>query len=355
MSGGAWEGCTYRSTDGLAWTRTDLAGTILYRVAHGGGRWVVSGENNTMRISTDGIAWSSVDFPANDHIQGIAYGNGLWLAIADRNNDRTWAYTSGNLQTWTYQSWAEGFTNNQIARPARWLAGQFFLGGFAVGLRNVSANGQSVGLSPLLTGMNINDMIEVEGGLYVVGDITENSVLKGHVHVSSSGDSWQRIPLPETAAMRGVTSFGGRLITVGNAGEIWQSGPHFAPVNNGWYVWQSANRTTLGAEDDPLETLPGEVFPNLYLYALGRTPMAGGSTVPPFLERDISGAVKMVVPRNGIRSDIQYRVMRSTDLRAWSSEGVEVLVDQANRLEARGMGPESVDREFLRFEVDLVP
>jgi hypothetical protein len=47
--------------------------------------------------------------------------------------------------------------------------------------------------------------------------------------------------------------------------------------------------------------------------------------------------------------------MRSTDLRSWTSDGVEVLVDQANRLEARGMGPESVDREFLRFEVDLVP
>lgn len=355
ISGGAWEGCIYRSTDGLTWTRTHLAGIVLYRVAYGGGRWVASGENNTMRTSTDGITWATVAFPVYDHIQGIAYGNGLWLVISDRNNDRTRAYTTTNFQTWTYHSWSEAFTNNQIVRPARWMAGQFYLGGFAVGLRNVSGNGQTPGLTPLLSGLTINDMIAVEGGLYVVGDITENSVQRGHVQVSSSGDSWQRLPLPDLAVIRGVTSFGGRLITVGNGGEIWQSGPHFAPVSNGWYAWQTAHRAALGAEDDPFEVLPGEELPNLYHYALGRSPGVAATSPLPFAERDSSGRLKLVVPRNTVRQDVQYRIKRSTDLREWTTEGVEVLIDRPDRLEARGLGPNVVDQEFLRFEVELIP
>lgn len=355
VSGGAWEGCIYRSTDGLTWTRTHLAGIVLYRVAYGGGLWVVSGENQTMRTSTDGITWTTVAFPVYDHIQGIAYGNGLWLVVADRNNDRTRAYTTTNFQTWTYRSWSEGFTNNQIVRPARWMAGQFYLGGFAVGLRNVSGNGQTLGITPLLSGLTINDMIAVAGGLYVVGDITEDSVLRGHVHVSSAGDSWQRLPLTELAAIRGITSFGGRLITVGNSGEIWQSGLHFAPVSDGWYAWQTAHRAVLGAEDDPFEVLPGEDLPNLYHYALGRSPGVTGTSHLPFAEFDSSGQMKLVVPRNALRQDVQYRIKRSTDLVEWTAEGVEVLIDRSDRLEARGLGPNVVDQEFLRLELDLIP
>lgn len=353
VSGGAWEGCVYRSTDGITWTRTHIGGNLLWRLAHGGGHWVAGGELSTMRKSTDGVTWTSVAFPTTDHVNGIAYGNGVWLAVPDSNSGRTWAYTSPDLQTWTYRSWSEVFTNNQIVRPVRWMAGQFYLGGFVVGLRNVSGDGLDLGLTPLLSGLNINDMIEVNGSLYVVGDITENSVQKGHVHVSADGSSWQRIDLTGPVMMRGVTSFGGRLITVGNAGEIWQSGPLYAPVVNGWYTWQAIHRSVLGAEDDPWQILPGNNLPNLYHYALGIDPDEPSPL--PRLAPDGSGKMALTVPRSVIRPDVEYRTLRSIDLQSWTTEGVEILADDVNAFKARASDPAIVDREFLRFEARLAP
>lgn len=353
FSGGPWEGCVYRSTDGITWTRTHIGGNLLWRLAHGGGHWVAGGELSTMRKSTDGITWTSVAFPATDHVNGIAYGNGVWLAVPDSNSGRTWAYTSPDLQTWTYRSWSEVFTNNQIVRPVRWMAGQFYLGGFVVGLRNVSGDGLDLGLTPLLSGLNINDMIEVNGSLYVVGDITENSIQKGHVHVSADGRSWQRIALTGPVMMRGVAYFGGRLITVGNAGEIWQSGPLYAPVADGWYTWQTTHRAVLGAEDDPMQILPGNDLPNLHHYALGVDP---DKTAPlPFLTPDLNGRLALTVPRSIIRPDIHYRIHRSTDMENWTTEGVDIVVDDVNALKGRASDPAIVDREFLRFEARLSP
>jgi hypothetical protein len=142
---------------------------------------------------------------------------------------------------------------------------------------------------------------------------------------------------------------------VGNGGEIWQSGPHFAPVSDGWYAWQTAHRAALGAENDPFEVLSGEDLPNLYHYALGRSPGVSGTSQLPFAELDSSGRMRLIVPRNAHRQDVQYRIKRSTDLKEWTTEGVEVLIDRADRLEARGLGPNVVDQEFLRLELDLIP
>ena len=142
---------------------------------------------------------------------------------------------------------------------------------------------------------------------------------------------------------------------VGNSGEIWQSGPHFAPVSDSWYAWHTAHRAVLGAEDDPFEILPGEDLPNLYHYALGRSPGVAGTSQLPFAERDSSGRLRLVVPRNANRQDVHYQIKRSTDLKEWTTEGVELLIDRADRLEARGLGPSVVNQEFLRLEVDLIP
>ncbi|MEN3941714.1 PKD domain-containing protein [Prosthecobacter sp. SYSU 5D2] len=354
-SGGSFEGCIFHSPDGLTWTRVYWGGSILQRVAYGDGTWVVSGENSTMLTSTDGLSWSAVSFPETDHIQALAYGNGRWLAMADSSGRRTWAHTSTDLQTWTELTWAETLSNNQIVRPVRWMDGEFYLGGFAVGLRSVSADAQTLDETQLLSGMSVSDMVMVGGIRYVAGNITEDDTDRGHVHLSVTGQEWQRIPLANAQLIRGITLLNNRLITVGNAGEIWQSGFLSAPAASGWHLWKTENKSLLGAEDDPLEIPPGSSYSNLFHYAVGNAPGSSANARLPFASADPNGRLKLALPRSSIRPDIQYRVLRSTNLQTWSSTGIETLVDSPDLLEVRSSSPAFQGREFLRFEVELDP
>jgi hypothetical protein len=236
------------------------------------------------------------------------------------------------------------------------MNGEFYLGGFAVGLRKVSGDGQTLDPELLLSGLSANDMMAVGNSRYVVGDLNENGVTVGHVHLSVSGQTWQRLDLSGADILRGIAPFDGRLLVVGSGGEIWQSGFLVPAATDGWRAWQLANQAVLGSEDDPMQILPGTSFSNMFHYALGlpagMTPAAGGL---PFGQRDGGGGLRLVVPRSSIRPDVAYRVLRSTDLGQWTEEGVEILVDGPDRLEARSFSPGVDPRGFLRLQVELGP
>jgi hypothetical protein len=354
-SGDSWQGCIYRSVDGINWTRVYLGGSRLNRLVHDNGTWLATGDNSTVLSSTDGQSWNSVTFPTSDHVQAAAYGNGRWFLMADRNNQRTWAFTSPDLQTWTEQTWASTFGNNKIARPLRWLDGEFFFGGFALGLRSVDATGQTLNPTPELDGMNVYDMIEYNGQIFATGDITENSIRTGHVHLRDHGGIWSRITFPQSDRMRSLTAFKNRLIVVGDSGEIWHSGSLNTPQPTGWYLWQTQNAGGTGVDDDPYLDPSGNSLPNAIHYALGN-PVGGGSTPNlPHMSVGTDGDVRFKIPRDGIRDDVVYRILHSTDLINWSQAGLDITLDSAELLEARLTNPPEALPHFFRLEVELAP
>ncbi len=354
VAGAAWEGCLYRSTDGAAWSRVHLGGSLLYHMERTNLRWVVVGENETMRQSyDDGLTWESVAFPASDHIQAIAYGNGTWFAMADRNNDRTYAFTSPDLVTWTEQTWAASFSNNKIARPAWFLNGQFYFGGFALGLQSLPDPTQAP--TQELSGLDAEDLIFHEGQFFLAGRINVNGTQTGLLMKKVPGGPWSANLLPEGSRHRAVIPFQDRLIVVGSGGGIWQSGPISSPNYNGWWAWQLLNSFELGTEDDPMSDPFGSGLPNFYHYAVGNPPGGGASPFLPHPARDGSGGLLLRVPRSGIQPDVVYRVWRSTNLIDWDTEGVTILRDDADMLEACGSGPGPEGTEFLRFEADFAP
>ena len=113
------------STDGINWTGSASNGGIsgyVYKVAYGqdgsgNGLWVAAGSgysnpiSNSIATSTDGITWTSrntnSNFPFNSNgsfgARGVAYGNGLWVAVGIGTNamGANSIATSTNGITWT--------------------------------------------------------------------------------------------------------------------------------------------------------------------------------------------------------------------------------------------------------------
>jgi hypothetical protein len=99
-------------TGNFTWTSRTSAGPATFdrdwfSVAYGNGLWVAVANNGTNRVITspDGITWTSRTTPldTNDNYwQSVAYGNGLWVAVAWYGIDRV--MTSPDGIAWTIRT-----------------------------------------------------------------------------------------------------------------------------------------------------------------------------------------------------------------------------------------------------------
>ncbi|HLL68806.1 MAG TPA: hypothetical protein VK453_24290 [Micromonosporaceae bacterium] len=97
------------------WTnRTPPAGTdYRRRVLYGGGTWVILGNQSgtafaatsTVATSADAITWTARTLPASVNWSGLAYGNGVFVAVAENS---TIAATSTDGITWTQRAMPAG-------------------------------------------------------------------------------------------------------------------------------------------------------------------------------------------------------------------------------------------------------
>ena len=92
---------------GINWTlRTSAANNIWGSVAYGNGLWVAvaqSGTGNRVMTSPDGITWTLRTSAADNGWSSVAYGNGLWVAVSyDGTGNRV--MTSPDGITWTIRT-----------------------------------------------------------------------------------------------------------------------------------------------------------------------------------------------------------------------------------------------------------
>ena len=74
---------TYRSTDLVNWTRWTGNGIrSLNAVEYANGKFVGVGDAGKVVTSSDGgISWDSIDSGVSANLEGIAFGNGFWVAV----------------------------------------------------------------------------------------------------------------------------------------------------------------------------------------------------------------------------------------------------------------------------------
>ena len=92
------------SPNGINWTiRTSAANNQWYSVAYGNGLWVAvasSGTGNRVMTSPDGINWTIRTSAADNSWNSVAYGNGLWVAVSTTGTGNR-VMTSPDGITWT--------------------------------------------------------------------------------------------------------------------------------------------------------------------------------------------------------------------------------------------------------------
>ena len=90
--------------DGTSWTAvsaTEANGWVS--VAYGNGVWVAvaeSGTNRVMRSTDDGVNWTAVSAAEANSWYSVAYGNGVWVAVARTGTNRVMRSTDDGLN-WT--------------------------------------------------------------------------------------------------------------------------------------------------------------------------------------------------------------------------------------------------------------
>ena len=99
---GLWVGLSdsmIKSTDLISWTTQ--SGLPNDAIEYGNGTWVVSGQLNSLFVSTNNTqTWTSVNpgFGSTNRISSLAYGNGLWVAGAQNTPD---IRISTNATSWS--------------------------------------------------------------------------------------------------------------------------------------------------------------------------------------------------------------------------------------------------------------
>ena len=92
------------SPNGINWTiRTSAANNQWYSVAYGNGLWVAvasSGTGNRVMTSPDGITWTIRTSASDNSWNSVAYGNGLWVAVSTTGTGNR-VMTSPDGITWT--------------------------------------------------------------------------------------------------------------------------------------------------------------------------------------------------------------------------------------------------------------
>ena len=90
--------------DGTSWTAVEAAEANSWlSVAYGNGVWIAvasSGTNRVMRSTDDGVTWTAVAAAEANEWRSVAYGNGVWIAVANSGTNRVMRSTDDGVN-WT--------------------------------------------------------------------------------------------------------------------------------------------------------------------------------------------------------------------------------------------------------------
>lgn len=343
----AWRGVIYTSPDGAAWTRRLFTGPVLRDVVYSSGRYLAVGDSGTIHSSTDAITWSPIPSGTTNNLQSIARGpSGFLIAGANSSSTGGTVLTSADGDSWTNTS--SGLGTGQGLFEAAHAGDRFLVSGFYAGLRHSTDGGAS--FATTTASAKRADGFAFANNVYlaVVRDLANSDAAQNLLSID--GANWTALAPPSSAQRHAVMAHGGAFITVGAGGEIWRSAPLPASTS-GFADWRAARFPGLpsgsAAGDDP----DGDGLKNLVEYALGLDPSAP-SAAPALAAEILAGELTLTVPRTVGVSDLHVVFETSTDLAAWTANGVVVVDDDE---EITGAVPASPGRRFLRARFTLAP
>ncbi|MDB4418070.1 hypothetical protein N9262_02340 [Akkermansiaceae bacterium] len=198
-----------------------------YGIAYGDGLFVAMTSNSPnpaqVQTSTNGINWTLRNASATSYMDaGMAYGNGLF-ASAGRSGR---IMTSPNGITWTNRSSGHGGDFYYIA----YVGGKFF----ALSTDYVSLSSDGTTWTRYYVNGNYMSGIAYGNGVYVI--VASNSVIR----VSADGTSWGSASGSISSNWNGIAFMNGLFVAVGSGGYIMTS-----PDGTNWTTRASGTSTQL--------------------------------------------------------------------------------------------------------------
>jgi hypothetical protein len=186
------------SPDGINWTaRTPAANNWWQDVAYGNGLFVAvarTGTGNRIMTSPDGITWTSRNSGIDPDFSSVAYGNGIWVAISEGSTGGT-TFTSYDGIDWSEQ--ATSFINRSVY--------------FANGLFVTGGQWSEDGINWNTATNPINPFQITYGNGFFVG-VTSSGT--NRIFYSNDGKVWTGTPAASDATFEAI-AFGENTFVVG--------------------------------------------------------------------------------------------------------------------------------------------
>ena len=210
------------------WTPVDwVSGTLAQTtngMAYGNGLWVAVGTGGKIATSTDGVTWTPRTSGTTQYLQEVAYGNGLWVVVGGAGT----LLTSTDGVTWTSRTSGFGSTTIQDVAYGNGLW-------VAVGLSGTlttSPDGITWTSRTSGFGSTTINCVAYGNGLWIAGGQS------GKVSTSTDGVTWTSSTAPLVVSIYRLNYADGKFLC-GHAsgifmtkdGHSWQHVAMFGAVN----------------------------------------------------------------------------------------------------------------------------
>ena len=208
-------GAILTSMDGVTWTDRSVGGARIHAVAFLNGLFVAVGKSGAILTSPDAAVWTRRDTGIANHLEEVAYGNGVYAAVGTSGGA---IVTSADAVTWTSQ----GLVATQSLNGITFGNGLFVAVGDGKSSESIiltSTNGVAWNRASSGTSKNLRGVAYGNGMFVVVGN-------DGTILHSLDGKDWVADVFPclrSPENLRGVTYANGNFVAVGNLGTLLTS------------------------------------------------------------------------------------------------------------------------------------
>ncbi|MBL9168383.1 MAG: hypothetical protein JNN07_11630 [Verrucomicrobiales bacterium] len=216
--GGLWvavgePGIVLTSSNRVDWIAHDTGTTSsLKGITYAEGQWIAVGTEGTVVRSTNGVNWGSTFTTPPHDLNAVAHGNGMFLIAGDGFDNRNGSvFRSFDGLTWTQMNYDGGKNLRGVA-----FANELFLFAANDGVVITTAEGGSYN-SSFPQGGNLRAATWAHGLWIVVGN-------NGTITTSPDLLNWTRRASRTFENQHQVALLDGRLLVIGNRGDIIQSG-----------------------------------------------------------------------------------------------------------------------------------
>ena len=197
---------------GWQWRNPLPTGNGLSRASFLNGQFLVGGLRGTLLTSADGINWTVRTVPAANNLFSFHYFNGLYIALGSLGA----VFTSPDAVSWTPRN--SGTVHRDSGSGLQDMAlgdGRLVAVGLG-GLTSTSTDG--INWTPGTAGTT-EDLSGVIFGFDRFHAVSLNS---GRIYSSADGVTWTSLSTP-SSGLRRIAFGAGRLVAVGNTGEVQTS------------------------------------------------------------------------------------------------------------------------------------